>query len=289
MIECGSFSAASERLNVSVTTVARQINSLEDRLGVKLLNRSTRALSLTEAGVLYSERIRSLMHEFDAIKREVSSYQRDVKGLLRVHLRHSIGSHVIVPALPQFLQANPEIKLDVTLTDSLADLVTHKVDVAVWLGELPDSGLIARKLRPGRRVICCSPAYAKAFGMPATPEELAQHNCIVYRAKNYDSVWRVKSKNRTISVNVSGNLQTESSAVTLIASLNGVGLAMLQEVVANTAIASGELINVFPGCEVSSTDTDVALYAVYSGRKKTPPKTEAFVEFLVRLFRNRST
>jgi DNA-binding transcriptional LysR family regulator len=287
VIESGSFSAASEKLNVSVTTVARQISSLEDRLGVKLLNRSTRALSLTEAGVLYSERIRSLMREFDAIKREVSSYQKDVKGVLRVHLRHSVGSQVIVPALPQFLKTNPEIRLDVTLTDSLADLVTQKVDVAVWLGKLADSGLIARKLSPGRRVVCCSPAYARDCGLPTTPEELSKHNCIVYRAKNYDSVWRLKSNGEVVSVNVSGNLQSESSTVLYIAAMNGVGLAMLQEAMVHNSIASGELINVFPGYEVSSTDADVALYAVYSGRKKTPPKTEAFVDFLVRLFKNR--
>ena len=170
VIECGSFSAASEKLNVSVTTVARQISSLEHRLGVKLLNRSTRALSLTEAGLLYSERIRTLMKEFDAIKREVSSFQKVVKGILRVHLRHSVGTQVIVPALPDFLKANPEIKLEVTLTDTFADLVTEKIDVAVWLGKLEDSGLIASKLSQGRRVICCSPDYAKEHGLPSSPE-----------------------------------------------------------------------------------------------------------------------
>ena len=284
VIESGSFSAASDVLNLSVATVARQVTSLEDRLGVKLLNRSTRALSLTEAGVLYSQRIGELMHEFDTIKREVSTFQKDVKGRLRVHLRHSAGTQMIVPALPKFLQAHPDLKLEVTLTDERADLVTHGIDVAVWLGKLEDSSLIVRKLNAGRRIICCSPSYIEAHGSPASPVELSNHNCIIYRAKSYDSAWRLKSADGSVSINVSGNLESESSAVLLISALNGVGLAMLQETMVRQAIAKGELIDVFPGYEVSSTDAAVALYAVYSGRKKTSPKIRAFVDFLVRLF-----
>ena len=284
VIESGSFSAASDVLNLSVATVARQVTSLEDRLGVKLLNRSTRALSLTEAGVLYSQRIGELMHEFDTIKREVSTFQKDVKGRLRVHLRHSAGTQMIVPALPKFLQAHPDLKLEVTLTDERADLVTHGIDVSVWLGKLEDSSLIVRKLNAGRRIICCSPSYLEAHGAPASPEELSNHNCIIYRAKSYDSAWRLKSADGSVSINVSGNLESESSAVLLISALNGVGLAMLQETMVRQAIAKGELIDVFPGYEVSSTDAAVALYAVYSGRKKTSPKIRAFVDFLVRLF-----
>lgn len=287
VIESGSFSAASVKLNVSVATVARQVSSLEDRLGVKLLNRSTRALSLTEAGLLYSGRIREWMRELDTVKREVASFQKEIKGLLRVHLRHSVGTQVIVPALPEFLRANPELKVDVTLTDERADLVAQGIDVAVWLGKLEDSNLIVRKLNRGRRIICCSPSYAKQHGLPASPEELSKHNCIVYRAKSYDSAWRLKSGDGLVAVNVSGNLESESSTVLLISVMNGVGLAMLQEAMVHQAIAAGDLIDVFPGYDVSSTDAAVALYAVHSGRKKTSPKTRAFVDFLVRLFREK--
>ena len=123
VVDCGNFSAASNKLNLSVSTVARQISGLEDRLGVKLLHRSTRALSLTEAGVLYSDRIRELMREIEAIKHEVLGFQKDVKGLLRVHLRSSIGTQVIVPAIPEFLREHPDIKIEVTLTDEFANLV----------------------------------------------------------------------------------------------------------------------------------------------------------------------
>jgi DNA-binding transcriptional LysR family regulator len=284
--ESGSFSAASIKLDVSVATVARQVNSLEAALGVKLMNRSTRALSLTDAGNLYAERIRDLMSDLDAIKREVASYQKDVKGLLRVHLRRSVGSQVIVPALPDFLKAHPDVKLEVTLTDERADLVAQGIDVAVWLGELQESRLIARKLSPGNRVICCSPEYAKTHGLPKTPQELTEHNCIVYLAKSYDNSWRLTSAGKTISVDVSGNLKSESSAVLLISALNGLGLVMLQEAIVRKSIAAGELINVFPNYQVSSTNTVVGLYAVYSGRKKLSAKSRAFIDFLVDIFKD---
>lgn len=283
--ESGSFSAASIKMDVSVATVARQVNSLEAELGVKLMNRSTRALSLTEAGMLYAERIRDVMSDLDALKREVASYQKDVKGLLRVHLRRSVGSQVIVPALPDFMKAHPDVKLEVTLTDERADLVAQGIDVAVWLGELQESRLIARKLSPGNRVICCSPAYAETHGLPKTPQELSEHNCIVYLARSYDSSWRLTSGGKTTSVDVSGNLKSESSAVLLVSALNGLGLVMLQEAMVRKAITSGELINVFPNFQVSSTNTVVGLYAVYSGRKKLTAKSRAFIDFLVDVFR----
>ena len=284
VVDCGNFSAASNKLNLSVSTVARQISGLEDRLGVKLLHRSTRALSLTEAGVLYSDRIRELMREIEAIKHEVLGFQKDVKGLLRVHLRSSIGTQVIVPAIPEFLREHPDLKIEVTLTDEFANLVAEGIDVAVWLGKLENSSLIARKLNSGNRIICCSPAYASTNGLPKIPEDLSKHNCIVFRAKNYDNLWRLKFDEKSTVVKVSGNIQSESSAVLLMSVMNGVGLAMLQEAMVLRAITSGALINVFPGYEVSSTDSTVALYAVYSGRKKTSAKTRAFVDFLVRLF-----
>ncbi len=286
VVDSGSFSAAAIDLSVSVATVARQVNSLEARLGVSLLHRTTRTLSLTEAGKLYCERIREVLRSYDAVKREVASYQKDVKGVLRVHLRHSVGNQVIVPALPGFLDKHPNIKLDVTLTDERQDLVSQGVDVAVWLGSLEDSSLIARRLTPGRRMVCCSPAYAKKHGLPQHPSELTQHNCIVYRAKSYDSSWRFTKDGQTLSVSVSGNLESENAAVLMTSALNGLGFVTLQEAMVRSAITKGELVNVFPEYQVSSTDSDIALYAVYPGSKQTSPKNRAFIDFLVRLFKD---
>ncbi|MBD9638834.1 LysR family transcriptional regulator [Ensifer sp. ENS07] len=286
VVESGSFSAASVELGISVASVVRQINSLEGRLGVRLLNRSTRALSLTEAGGIYRKRIDDLIRQFESLKRDISSYQKDVKGLLRVHLRHSVGTHVIVPALPEFLTAHPDLRVEITLTDEREDLVAQGVDVAVWLGSLDDSNLITRKLSRSRRLICCSPKYVEKYGLPTSPEDLMQHNCIVYRAKHYDNSWRLTKDGRTTTVAVSGNLESESSAVLLTSAVNGVGLAMLQERMTRQAILSGDLIDTFPDYEVSSTDSDIALFVVYPGSKQTSPKARAFIDFLVRLFRD---
>lgn len=286
VVDSGSFSAAAAEIGVSVATVARQVNSLEARLGVQLLHRTTRTLSLTEPGTHYCGRIREVLRIYDGVKREVASYQKDVKGLLRVHLRHSVGNQVIVPALPGFLEKHPNIKLDVTLTDTREDLVAQGVDVAVWLGNLEDSSLIARRLTPGRRLVCCSPAYAAKRGLPEHPGDLSQHNCIVYRAKSYDSSWRFTKDGATTSVAVSGNLESESSAVLMTSALNGLGFVMLQEAVVRSAIESGALLNVFPDHHASSTDADIALYAVYPGSKQTSPKNRAFIDFLVRLFKS---
>lgn len=285
VLDSGSFSAAAAELGVSVATVARQVNNLETRLGVQLLHRTTRTISLTEPGKHYCNRIREVLRHYDEVKREVASYQKDIKGLLRVHLRHSIGNQVIVPALPSFLAQNPNIRIDVTLTDAREDLVAQGVDVAVWLGNLDDSSLIARRLTPGKRLVCCSPDYAEKHGLPADPSDLAKHNCIVYRAKSYDSSWRFTKDAKTTSVPVSGNLESESSAVLMTSALNGLGFVMLQEAVVRRAIESGALLNVFPEYAVSSTDADIALFAVYPGSKQTSPKTRAFIDFLVRLFK----
>ena len=253
---------------------------------MQLLHRTTRSLSLTEAGKLYRDRIGLLLDQFDAVKRQISSYQKDVKGLLRVHLRHSVGNQVIVPALPDFLAKHENIKLEVTLTDVREDLVAHGVDVAVWLGSLEDSSLIARRLSPGHRIVCCSPNYIARRGMPASPSELETHNCIVYRAKSYDSSWRFTKDGQTMAVAVSGNLESDSSAVLMTSALNGLGLVMLQEAMVRAALASGELISVFAEYQVSSTDADIALFAVYPGSKQTSPKARAFIDFLVRLFKD---
>lgn len=285
VVESGSFSAASIELNVSVATVARQVNSLEARLGVHLLHRTTRTMSLTEAGKLYCERIRVLLQQYDSVKREISSYQKDVKGLLRVHLRHSVGNQVIVPALPSFLKQNPNIKLEVSLTDQREDLVSQGVDVAVWLGSLEDSSLIARRLSPGRRLVCCSPSYASAHGLPTTPQDLQNHNCIVYKAKSYDNSWRFAKDGELEAVSVSGNLESESSAVLMTSAIAGLGFVMLQEAMVRGPIEAGQLINIFPDHHVSSTDADTALFAVYPGSKQTSPKARAFIDFLVKLFK----
>lgn len=286
VVESGSFSAAARDLNISVTSVARQVTDLEARLGVQLLNRTTRHHSLTEPGRFYYDQVVELVRQYDLLKREAASYQKGVKGCLRVHLRSSIGNQIVVPALPRFLANHPDVTMDVTLTDERADLVSLGIDVAVWLGELEDSTLIARRLTRARRVVCASPGYIERHGLPQAPEDLRDHNCIVYRARNYDNVWRLTKGDRTIPIVVSGNLQTVSPAVLLTSAVVGLGIVVLQESMVREAMRGEKLIHILPEYSVSSTEADVGIYAVYPGGRRVSPKARAFIDFLVALFRD---
>ncbi|MGO8080309.1 LysR family transcriptional regulator [Rhizobium ruizarguesonis] len=284
VVECGSFSAAARRRDTTVSTILRQVKALEDELGVRLLNRTTRSNSLTEPGANFYERARTVVSELRSAKQEASSFQTTVKGLLRVCLRIS-ASRVILPALPAFLERHPDLVLDVMLSDERLDLVAHKIDVGVWLGHLEDSRIVARRLTPSKRVICASPAYLAKRGVPSTPQEITQHNCIIYQGSIYQDLWRFTKGDEQIDVTVHGNLRTNTSPVLVAAVLSGMGLAVLQEFTVRSALADGTLKQIFPEYEVSPTDVDTGVYAVYPNAKGMTRKTRVFIDFLVNLFR----
>ncbi|WP_423066092.1 LysR family transcriptional regulator [Devosia sp. CN2-171] len=287
VIECGSFSAAARRRNSTVSSVARQVKALEDELGVRLLNRTTRRNSITEAGENFYERARGLVADLRSAKQEASSFQTTAKGLLRVCLRVST-SRVILPALPTFLESHPGIVLDVTLSDERLDLVANKIDVAVWLGHLEDSRLVARALTPSRRMLCASPEYLEKHGVPSTPQSISEHNCIVYQGTIYQEYWRFKKDDEQIDVTVHGNLRTNSSPVLVSAALSGLGLVVLQEYTVRSALAEGRLVRVLPDYEVSPTEVETGVYAVYPHARGVTRKTRVFIDFLVDLFRSRN-
>lgn len=287
IVKSGSMSAAARQLDTSVTSIARQLSRLEASLGVRLLNRTTRAQSLSEAGALYYQRLIEVLDQIDAIKRDVSSYQLGTKGRLRVHLRTSIGLQVVVPALPAFFRKNPDVTLDLTLTDERVDLVAEAIDVAMWLGNLQDSSLVARRLSPSRRVMCASPDYLATHGRPRVPADLEAHNCLLFLARNYLNRWRLTQDKETIEVPVRGNLQTDNGAVLRTSAINGLGIVMLQRSMVEDDLEAGRLMQVMTDFEVSPTEFDTALYVVYPSSRRLSPKTRAFVDFLVDLFRKR--
>src|SRR5438094_3212814 len=184
VVEAGSFSAAA-RDESSVSTVARQVKSLEDELGVRLLNRSTRRLALTDTGRRFYERVSSIEQELKKAKSEVTSLEENVKGLLRVQLRVTAGTTIVVPALPKFLSQYPELEIDVSLTDERRDLIANNIDVAMWLGDLPNSQIVARRLSRSGRIVCGSPAYFEKHGIPREPQDLRRHSCLLFAAPSY--------------------------------------------------------------------------------------------------------
>ena len=215
----------------------------------------------------------------------MSSFQDTVKGVLRVYLRTSVATAVIVPALPKFIERNPQVTLDVTLGDERIDLIAQGMDVAVFLGHLDDSSMVARRLSPSRRVVCGSPAYFKRHGTPRTPADLSKHNCLIYKADRYSELWRFTKGAEKINVPVVGNLHTSSAATLMAAALSGLGVMVVQKWMAAAAIKEGKLAAVLTDYDVSPTDYDTALYAVYPHSRGLSPKSRAFVDFLVGLFK----
>lgn len=285
VIECGSFSAAARRRDTTVSSVARQVKALEEDLGVRLLNRTTRSNSLTEAGENFYARARAVVADLRSAKEEASSFQTTVKGLLRVCLRVS-PSRVILPALPAFLEKHPGLMMDVMLSDERLDLIANKIDVAVWLGHLEDSRMVARRLTPSRRLVCASPAYLERHGVPRIPQDIVNHNCLLYQGATYEDFWRFKTGDEHIDVTVNGNLRTNSGLVLVSSVLAGLGIAVLQEYSVRSALEQGTLIRLLPEYEVSPTEMDTGVYAVYPHAGGITRKSRAFIDFLADLFRH---
>lgn len=284
VVEAGSFSAAARDVS-SVSSVARQVKSLEDELGVRLLNRSTRSLALTEPGRRFYERACTIANDLSSAKSEAKSFQESVKGVLRVSLRLSAGTTMIVPALPAFLAQYPELSVDVSLSDERRDLIANNIDVAVWMGHLPDSEIVARRLSPSQRIVCGSPAYFQGHGIPLTPRDLERHSCLLFTARSYGNRWGFTRDGQTEEIQVQGSLRTDNSLVLLSGALSDLGLIVVHEWMVRRPIAQGRLARVLGDYTVNPRPGDAELYAVYASSRGLSRKIRVFVDFLVDLFR----
>lgn len=282
VVEAGSFSAVA-RHSSSVSSVARQVKSLEDDLGVRLLNRSTRSLSLTEPGKVFYQRARSISTDLNSAVSEARSFQEVVKGTLRVALRVSIGTTVVIPALPSFLEEHPGLDLEIILTDERVDLIANNIDVAIWMGDLPDSGLVARLLNTSKRIICGSPAYLERYGMPSTPEALHHHNCLLYTERSYATKWRFAKDDEYVDIDVQGTVRSESTIALLSAALADIGLILVNNWMAEPLISQGRLVPVLLDYAVIPGAGAANHYAVYPSSRGMSRNVRAFVDFLVQL------
>src|SRR5918994_466759 len=217
VVEGGSFSAAARRLGMAPSSVARGIGALEDELGVRLLNRTTRKLGMTEAGRLFHERSKRILVEVDDARLSVTQLEAEPRGTLRVSMPVVFGRLHVAPALPEFLACYPRLQIDLSLTDTFVDLVE----------ELQDSSLIARRLATNTRVICGSSGYFERAGMPRAPQDLSGHDCLVYKRQSNRALWRLRDKERTYEVEVRGSLWANNADALHTAALAGLGLAIL--------------------------------------------------------------
>lgn len=284
VVEAGSFSAASRKLGVSVSTVARQVKALEDELSVRLLQRNTRNHFLTQAGEIFYRRVSHLSRELNAAKKEATVHNNGLSGRIRVSLRNPVATTLVIPALEKFLDQHPEITLDVIISDQRQDLIANEIDVALWLGHQEDSDFVMRQLAPSQRILCASPRYFEKYGTPQTPADLVNHNCLLFRHQSYDDVWYFSKDGIDEDIRVAGRFQTDDGLALLNAAINNLGLIMINKRTANRHLRSGELVRVFEDYDARPIKSLAPLYVVYSSRHGLSRKVRVFVDFLVKIF-----
>jgi len=280
VVATGSLSAAARELGLSPAMVSRRLAGLEARLGVRLVNRTTRSLHLTDEGASYYECCSRVLAEIEHANAAVSAGRQEPQGTLRVALPAAFGNQYVAPLVPQFAALYPAVQLSLSLSDRSVNLLEDGFDVAVRIAVLSDSSLAARRLAPNRRVVCATPEYLRRHGTPRTPAELAQHNCLI--ASDFSSAWEYKDPDgKSASVRVSGRYVCDNWEVLREWALAGLGIALKSTWDVRRHLENGALVSLLPGY---SFDSDVAIYAVYPHRRHLPAKTRAFIDFLASSF-----
>ena len=286
----GSFSEAGRQLGITPSSVSRQISALEDHLGVRLFTRTTRNLTLTGAGELWAERAGRILGELDEAREAVRDFDSQPRGTLRITAPIAFGRLYLSSALIGFLQRYPEVTVEYGLTDRVVDLVEEGVDIAVRIGRLPDSSLVARRLASMHRRIYAAPAYLERHGVPRTPNDLKGHNCLTFRLNEAGSLWRpgadvwhLEGPDDTYEIPVSGALKASSAEVLVRAAIAGLGLILVLDWIVHDPLADGRLVQVLEDYEVTHDRND-AIYAVYPSGRYVSAKVRAFVNYAVDYF-----
>ena len=278
VVEANGFTAAAGRLGLSKAAVSKQVARLEDRLGVRLLHRSTRRLHLTEAGRDFYERARRIMAEVEEAEHAASSQQESPRGLLRVNAPVSFGVSHLAPVLARFMRRWPELRVEMVLSDRLIDLIEEGFDLAVRVAALPDSSLVARRLCAARQVVCAAPAYLAEHGRPRAPRDLARHDCLIYSYLSTGDEWRfLDADGNPFGVRVAGRLRANNGDALRHAAVAGLGILYVPEFLVAAELASGTLR---PVLEEWRTP-DGAVHAVYPPGRPVGAKLRVFVDFLV--------
>jgi DNA-binding transcriptional LysR family regulator len=280
VVGTGGLSAAARELGLSPAMVSRRLAALESRLGVRLVNRTTRSLRLTEEGAGYYESCSRVLAEIEEANAAVSAGSEAAQGALRVALPAAFGNQYVAPLIPQFAARYPAVQVLLSLSDRDVNVVEEGFDLAIRIAHLADSSLAARKLAPNRRVVCATPEYLRRHGEPRTPADLAQHNCLL--ARDFSSSWEYKDPDgRPRVVRVTGRYVCDNWEVLRQWALSGMGVALKSTWDVRRHLESGALVPLLPGY---TFHTDVAIYAVYPHRRHLPAKTRVFIEFLVESF-----
>lgn len=283
VVETHSFSAAALALGTSKSVVSKQISALEAALGVRLLNRTTRRMSLTEVGAAYYEHCARIAHEIDAAGQTVSQLQAEPRGVLRVTSPVIFASLHLAPALHSFLQRYDQVEVELNAVDRVLDIVEEGYDLALRITSNPPQNLVARKISDVRWATCAAPDYIERFGAPATPQEMLQHRCLVYDGipALRSGGWRYRVDGREISLRVNGKVRVNNSEVLLQMALDGAGIVLFPTYIVGPHLKSGRLVEILRD---SVANPDMALVATYLPNRYMQPKVRAFIDHLLEHF-----
>ncbi|WP_367847867.1 LysR family transcriptional regulator [Rhodoferax sp. WC2427] len=280
----GSFVRAADALALSKTAVSRLVGDLEARLGTRLLQRTTRKLSLTQEGEVFYERCKELLEGIEEAEAELSTHTGEAIGQLRVNVPVSFGMGQLAPLWPQFMALHPKVMLEVSLADRMVDLVEEGYDLAVRIARLPSSSLVSRFLTSTRLVVCASPEYLRRQGTPTHPSEIAQHAVITYTLLATGDYWEFEGPQGAVKVKVQPRMRTNSGDTCCAAALGHQGIVLQPAFMVEAHLASGALAEVLPQYRA----VELGVYALYPSRKHLTPKVRALVDFLVEAFRGRT-
>lgn len=272
----GSFASGARELGISRAMATKHIMQLEGSLGTRLFNRTTRSLSLTDVGASYLERCQQILLDVEEMEAAVTQLQTEPRGLLKISAPPVIGATHIARAVAEFLKMYPDLAIDMILQSSPGDLIDEGIDLAIYLGALDDTSMVARKLASSALVICGSPDYLAKNGIPQVPEDLVKHSCLVNWAIAPRNKWVFKTENGVKQINVAGRMQSNAAHTIRIAALNGLGLVMLPVYIVGGDIEKGALKMVLESCSLPPLD----IHAVYPHRKYLSAKVRTFIDFL---------
>ncbi len=287
VVDAGSFTAASEAFDISPVMVGKHIRFLEEKLGARLLTRTTRRQSLTEIGHQYCERCRVILEEIKAAETGAEAMQATPRGILKINAPVSFGTQWLAPAMTAYLERFPEISLDLNLNDRVVDLVEEGYDAAIRIGVLEDSGLIARPLFPYKMLICASPDYLARKGIPQTPADLGAHQCLDFMHWNKHVRWKLRNlpgEPDTESLIPASRFRSNNGQALRMAALQGFGIVLQSEVLLREDISNGRLVSILD----DYTPAPRPVQIIYPRNRQATPKLTSFIDFMLEHFNAKS-
>jgi DNA-binding transcriptional LysR family regulator len=279
-----SFTTVARRRDVAVSSITRKIDALEAELGARLFARSSRSLALTDAGEQFLPRARHLVSEMDDARRGLADLHAEPRGLLAITAPEAFGRRHVVPAIASFLRRYPQVEVDLHLSDRRVDLTQERVDVAIRIGLLPDSDLVATRLAPSKRLVCASPDYLARCGRPATPAQLVKHNCLTLASSASPGWWCFAGVHRGAALPIRGTLRSDDTEALLQAAVAGIGIVHLASWMAGELVRAGQLVSLVPGVAAPPKLSASAIHAVRMPGRSHATKAPLFIAHLKNCF-----